>query len=89
MKLFGKDSGFKQKQFYQSSFVISQTFKSFSKTGIFQFESKNKLNWILKTQFDDNLVKNCHQNSIKTIVSCKIYESFKVHSLNICQLMNC
>ena len=70
MKLFGKDSGFKQKQFYQSSFVISQTFKSFSKTGIFQFESKNKLNWILKTQFDDNFVKNCHQNSIKNIVSC-------------------
>ena len=62
MKLFGKDSGFKQKHFYQSSFVISQTFKSFSKTGIFQFESKNKLNWILKTQFDENFVKN--------IVSC-------------------
>nr|AGZ19382.1 RNA polymerase beta prime subunit [Chlorella sp. ArM0029B] len=69
MKLFGKDSGFKQKQFYQSSFVISQTFKSFSKTGIFQFESKNKLNWILKTQFDENFSQNFHQNSINNIVS--------------------
>nr|YP_010704258.1 RNA polymerase beta'' subunit [Micractinium simplicissimum]WCO87764.1 RNA polymerase beta'' subunit [Micractinium simplicissimum] len=71
MKLFGEDSGFKQKQFYQSSFVISQTFKSFSKIGVFQFESKNKLDWVLKNQFDDNLVKNCHQNPIpiKSLIS--------------------
>nr|QJD22242.1 RNA polymerase beta'' subunit [Micractinium singularis] len=83
MKLFGKDSGSgssfycqKKKNKYfsffdtQSSFVISQTFKSFSKIGIFQFESKNKLNWILKNQFDENFVKNFHQNRIKNIVTC-------------------
>lgn len=47
------------------SFVLSQTSKVFSKIGVFQFESNNKIQWNIKTQFQGNFIKNCRKNSTK------------------------
>lgn len=74
-RVFDKSPYLKQNQFIPSScFLISQTSKNLSKTGIFQFETNNKVNWKLKTRFDKNFVKYFHQNSSKNV--------FQIHSAN-------
>ena len=56
---------FKHKNVKDSSgFVVSQTCKSFSKTGMFQIESTKTINWTMKTRFEFHFRKNV-SNKIK------------------------
>lgn len=48
-----------------SCFIVSQIFKNFSKVGIFQIEPDKKVNWNLKTHFEEKFVRNLQQNQNK------------------------
>lgn len=66
IKLISKNHYLAQKKLSRSGcFIISQTFKSFSKTGIFQVEADNNIIWNFKSRFETHFVKNLHQNSNK------------------------
>lgn len=55
-----------------SGFVVSQTSKSFSKTGIFQIESTKKSNWTLKTRFEPQFRKNVSKKWTKNVIKTKL-----------------
>ena len=61
---------FEQKKLTRSCcFLVSQTSKSFAKTGIFQFKKYTRVNWTLKNHFTANFIKNLSQKGTQKVVT--------------------